>query len=433
MQYLKISVILVIWLDRRKIRDIMSKENFSNIVEIIKDGNITTVPEFYAGSCHSGIRKWKDDLSIIFTPLRTTTSAVFTTNKFAAAPIKVDKWQLKKSRNINAIVINSGISNACTGKEGYLNALETVKIAAENLDIGEQNVLVSSTGRIGVQLPMEKIKYGIEVCSKNLTRQGGGNAAKAILTIDKKTKEIAVKLKDQNPEIIIGGIAKGSVMIEPNMATTLAFLTTNVKISIKLLDKLLKDAVSVTFNCLTTDGCQSTNDMIVAVANAQSGVDVSKNNKLLRNFKTALYFVLESLTKKVAEDAEGVTKIIEIEVINSKSIHTAKNIGKKVANSLLFKTAMFGQDLNWGRIVAAIGSEGSNMDQEKIDLYFGDELIMKKGSKNDFDKKKTAQMMRDSFLRFKVDLNSGNFKAKILTNDITYDYIKMNAEYKKQR
>ena len=420
------------WLFRRKIADIISEEDYSNTLEVIESGNITTVPEFYAGSCHSGIRKWKDDLSIIFTPLKTTTSAVFTTNKFKAAPVKVDKEQLKRNRNIQAIVVNSGISNACTGDEGYLNALETIKIAAENLDIEKKNVLVSSTGRIGVQLPMEKIKHGIEVCSKNLTRQGGRNTAKAILTIDKRTKEIAVKLKSA-PEIIIGGIAKGSVMIEPNMATTLAFLTTNAKINMRLLDRLLKEAVSATFNCLTTDGCQSTNDMIIVVANGQSGIDISKNNKLLRSFKTSLYYVLDSLAKKVVEDAEGATKIIEIEVINSKSMHAARNIGKKVANSLLFKTAMYGQDLNWGRIAVAIGSESSEIKQEKVDLYFGDELIMKNGSAHDFDKKKTSHMMRESFLRFKIDMNSGKHRARILTNDITYDYIKINAEYRKQR
>jgi glutamate N-acetyltransferase/amino-acid N-acetyltransferase len=421
------------WLFRRKITDIISEEDYSNTLEVIEGGNITSVPEFYAGSCHCGIRKWKDDLSIIFTPLKTTASAVFTTNRFKAAPVKVDKEQLKKNRNIQAVVINSGISNACTGSDGYLNALETIKIAAKNLGIEKKNILVSSTGRVGVQLPMEKIKHGIEVCSKNLTKQGGRSAAKAILTIDKKTKEIAVRLKNHNPQIIIGGIAKGSVMIEPDMATTLAFLTTNAKINKKYLDKLLKEAVSATFNCLTTDGCQSTNDMIIVVANGHSGIDISKNNKLLRSFKSSLYYVLDSLAKKVVEDAEGATKIIEIEVINSRSTHIAKNIGKKVANSLLFKTAMYGQDLNWGRIAVAIGSEGSEIDQEKVDLYFGDELIMKNGSTHDFDRKKTEKMMRESFLKFKIDMNAGKQRVRILTNDITYDYIKINAEYRKQR
>lgn len=421
------------YLFRKKITDLESEKDYSDILEEVEGGNITSVPEFYASTCHCGIRKWKDDLTVIYTPLDTTTSAVFTTNKFRAACVKIDKDQLRRNRNIKALVINSGISNACTGAEGYKNALETIDAASEYLDISKKNVLISSTGRIGVQLPMDKIRHGIRLCSENLSRDGGKHAARAILTIDRRPKEMAVEIKEPAHGVHIGGIAKGSVMVEPNMATTLAFLSTNIRINARLLDSLLKETVSKTFNCLTTDGCQSTNDMIAIMANGQSGIDVSADSKMLKSFKTALFYVLDSLAKKVAEDAEGATKIIEIKVVNARSTQNAKDIGKKVANSLLFKTAMYGQDLNWGRIAAAIGSDGSDVDQHKVDLYFGDELIMQKGMAYDFDLDKTSHMMRESFLSFKIDMNSGKQSARILTNDITYDYIKINAEYKKQR
>jgi len=418
---------------RKKIPDLESKEDYSDILEVIENGTITTVPDFYASSSHCGIRKWKDDICLIYTPKKSTASAVFTTNKFKAAPVRIDQDQLKRSRDIRAVLINSGISNACTGKMGLKNANATIESVSKELNIKKHNVLVSSTGRIGKQLPMEKIKSGIKTCAKRLSLEGGKYAARAILTIDKNPKEIAVRIKQPAQGITIGGIAKGSVMIEPDMATTLAFITTNAKVSARVLDKMVREAVLRTFNCLTTDGCQSTNDMIVVLANGQSGIDISNDKDMQESFHNALYYVLDCLAKKVAEDAEGATKVIQIRVVNAKTKDIARNIGKKVANSLLFKTAMYGQDLNWGRIAAAIGSDGSEIDQNKVDLYFGDELIMEKGMGKDFDDEKTSSMMKEGFLKFRIDMNSGKYNARVLTNDITYDYIKINAEYKKQR
>ena len=423
-----------------------NKGNNSKYFEIIPHGTITSVPEFYAASCHCGIRKWKEDICIIYTPLNTCTSGVFTTNKFAAAPVLINRDQLDNNRDIKAIIINSGISNACTGDTGIMNAKKTIELAGNYLNIKKENILISSTGRIGEQLPMEKIERGIKYCSKNLNADGGHHAAKAILTIDKHAKEIAVKIKINNckdliskednshKEIIIGGIAKGSVMIEPNMATTLAFISTNIGISEELLDDLLLHETNNSFNCITTDGCQSTNDMVIIQANGQSGIEIkNKGDKYFDKFKSALFFVLETLAYKVIEDSEGATKVVEINVVGAKDKIEAKEIGKKIANSILFKTAIFGEDLNWGRVAAAIGSIDNHIDQRKVDIYIGEVLLMGSGVAVDYDSDHANRLIKNKCVGFTINLNSGNGRAKVLTSDISYEYIKINSLYRKQK
>ena len=418
----------------------MVVDNFSKI-KIIHEGTITDVSNFFAASCHCGIRKFREDFCILYTPAETCCSGMFTSNKFAAAPVVVNKEQLIKTRDIKAIIISSGIANACTGLTGIENAKHTIGLASRYLDLGNENILVASTGRIGKQLPMDKVERGINICSKNLSRVGGHGAARAILTIDKNSKEIAIryagnqnnKINTKNNEITIGGIAKGSVMVEPDMATTLAFLATDIKISSELLDEALRECVDNTFNCISTDGCQSTNDMILMLANGASGIEIAERDKNFNDFKNALFFVLKALSLKVVEDAEGATKIIEINVINAHNKLEAKSLGKKIANSILFKTAMFGEDLNWGRIAAAIGSVEHQIDQNKVDIYMDDIQVMKNGQANDFDIEHGNRLMKDKNLKFVVDLKAGNDSVKIYTNDISYDYIKINAEYKKQK
>ncbi len=345
----------------------------------------------------------------------------------------LNKEQLKKTRDIKAIIINSGISNACTGSRGIENCMLTIELASKYLNLNKENILVASTGRIGKQLPMDKIERGIITCSKNLNRHGGHNAARAILTIDKNTKEIAVKFKQDDAEAIIGGIGKGSVMVEPNMATTMSFIATDIKIASELLDEVLFECVDDTFNCISTDGCQSTNDMILIIANGASGIEITSKGENFENFKSALFYVLKTLALKVVEDGEGATKIIEINVVKAKDKNEARNIGKRIANSVLFKSAMFGEDLNWGRIAAAIGSVQNQVDQTKIDIYFEDFAVMKDGQAIQYDRKHGSKLMKNKHLKFTVDLNSGNSDAKIYTTDISYDYIRINAEYKKQK
>ncbi len=400
---------------------------------IIPDGTITTVPEVFASSCHCGLRKWRDDLSLIFIPGETMCSGVFTTNKFAAAPVIVSKKQLAKNRNINAVCINSGIANACTGVEGINNAQKTIELAASFLNIPPDNIVVSSTGRIGKQLPIEKVEKGLEICCSSLSPEGGHHAAKAILTIDRHPKEVAVNIRIKDAEIFIGGIAKGSVMLEPNMATTLSFIATNIKMSSKLQDELLLECIDGTFNSISTDGCQSTNDMSILISNGQSGIEIKKKDADYRIFRNALFEVLEVLSRKVVEDAEGATKVIEILVNGAKDKKEAKIIGKKIANSILFKSAMYGEDVNWGRIAAAIGSIENSIDNRKVDIYLEDIKVMEDGVAVNYDEETVNKYMHERYIKFNICLNSGNASSRILTNDITYEYIKINAFYKKQR
>lgn len=408
-------------------------ENFGNDdFEIIAGGTITSVPEFYAASCHCGIkRSRKDDLCIIYTPLDTCCSGVFTTNKFLAAPVIVCKEQLKNSRNIKAIVVNSGIANACTGATGYNNAIKTIYLASKYLNIDKDEVLVSSTGVIGKQLPMDKIERGVKICSKNLSRSGGHNAARAILTTDKYEKEVAVRIKvDGNEDIIIGGIAKGSGMIAPNMATMLSFISTNVNIPDHLLDSLLLRGVDESFNCITIDGCQSTNDMVMIQTNSSSKIEIkSKNDKYFNKFKNALFFVLKDLSRKIVKDGEGATKLIEINVINARSKADARKLSMGVANSMLFKTAMFGEDLNWGRINAALGSADCYFEPNKVDIYIGEILIVKGGEGVKFNKKLADKLLKKKDITFTINLNAGKEKSKVLTTDLSYDYVKINSLY----
>ncbi|MBN1298391.1 MAG: bifunctional glutamate N-acetyltransferase/amino-acid acetyltransferase ArgJ [Actinobacteria bacterium] len=402
--------------------------------EIIHEGTITSVPGVFSASCHCGIRRFKDDISVITIPGNTVCSAVFTKNKFAAAPVLVTKRQLEKNRNINAIIINSGIANACTGPEGVKNAEETISIASNHLGIDKANIIVSSTGRIGKQLPIDKIEKGISVCSNNLKSENGHLTARAILTIDKHPKEFALKFISEGKEIMLGGIAKGSVMVEPNMATTLSFIASNINIGEKLLDEMLFECVDDTFNCISTDGCQSTNDMIVVICNGVSGAEIKgRESAIYEKFKSALHMCLENLSKKVVEDGEGATKVIEINVKGAASKKEARDIGKKIANSILFKSAMYGEDVNWGRIAAAIGSADNGIEGGRVDIYLDNILIMGKGMAKDYDEDAAFALLKERHIRFYIDLNSGNDSSRILTNDITYEYIKINALYKKQK
>ena len=405
-----------------------------NNFEIINGGTITTVPDVFAASCHCGIRKWKEDFAVIFVPGETVCSGVFTKNKFAAAPVLINRQQLRNNRNINAIIINSGIANACTGFEGIDNGKKEIEIASRYLKINPENILVSSTGRIGKQIPLDKIEKGLEICSRSLSRDGGHHAARAILTIDKHPKEIALKMNLKNQDVLIGGIAKGSVMVEPDMATTLAFLATNAGISASTLDLLLFECIDKTFNCISTDGCQSTNDMVIIIANGNSEVEINEEDKTnYEHFKSGLMYILEGLSKMIVEDGEGATKVIEINVVGAKDMVEARRVGKRVANSILFKAAMYGEDLNWGRIASAVGSIDSSIDCSKVDILLSDMAVMRNGVAANYDEEHAGRLLNDRYINFVINLNSGHGSAKVLTNDISSEYIKINALYKKQK
>ena len=402
-------------------------------IEIINEGTITSVPGFYAQAIHSGVRRSrKDDLSIIYTPFDTVTSAVFTTNKFCAAPVIVSKEQLSKTRNIKAIIINTGIANACTGKQGIDNAKQIISAASDYLRLDYRNIAVASTGLIGKQLPVEKIIHGIKEMSGSLDPQGGHRAAKSILTIDKSSKEIAIKIKTgEKNDIIIGAIGKGSIMIAPNMATTLCFTATNVKINPQILDSLLKEEVEYSFNSMTVDGCQSTNDMVFIQNNGESGIVIdSSQDKYYQVFREGLIFVLEEMAKKVILDGEGASKFIEIEILGARSRDEAKIIGLKIANSLLFKASIFGETINWGRIASAIGSLDIKFDTDKVDLYMNDFLIFHCGMEVSENMDPALITMQNKEIKVKVDMNCGKIASKIWTTDLTHDFVKASSHYK---
>jgi glutamate N-acetyltransferase/amino-acid N-acetyltransferase len=411
----------------------MITDKKNNVFNIVRNGSITSVPGFYAAASHCGIKgSGKPDICIIYTPYDATCSGIFTVNKFMAAPVILTKEQLKKTRNIKAVVVNSGIANALTGRTGYENALDTVKFAGDCLGLKKDHVVVASTGVTGKQLPMENIKKGIKECAAGLSLKGGHSAAEAILTTDLKTKEIALKIKtDGSRDIMIAGMAKGSGMIEPNMATLLSFITTNIDISPVILDSMILKEAESSFNGITIDGCQSTNDTLIVMANGKSGIKVnSKKDKYYKIFLEALSFVMKDLSRKLVLDGEGATKLIEIEIINAKNKSDAKKLAYVVANSNLVKTAVFGKDLNLGRINAALGSADCDFNPDKVDVYISDILIVKKGIIEEFDNEYTEKLMKQKEIKFTIDMNEGQDGFKVLTADLSFDYVRINALYR---
>lgn len=410
----------------------MNKEKNNNFYKTLENGTITSVPGFFAGSTSCGLKNsGKHDICIIYTPETSVCSGVFTTNKFQAAPVILDRQKIQENCGIRAIVVNSGIANACTGKTGMENTVKTAKIASDIMGIKEHEVLVSSTGVIGKQLPMEKIENGIKKSYAALDPEGGSSAAEAILTTDLIKKEIAVKIDlGEGKEIIVGGIAKGSGMIEPNMATMLAFIGTDAKISKSLLDKALIDANQVSFNSISVDGCQSTNDMVIVMANGDSGIviDEEKSDDH-EKFVAGLIFVMKYLAKKIVMDGEGATKFIEIKISGASDELQAKKSALKIANSNLFKTAIFGQDLNWGRINAALGASGCEMDPDMVDISFGGEMIVKNGIGLAIKKDKGKKLLSKKEIKIAIDLKYGKGEWTVWTSDLSFDYIKINALY----
>lgn len=416
-----------------------NKNETNENIEIIENGTITSVPQFFAQAIHSGVRKSKkDDLTIIYTPLDVVASAVFTTNKFCAAPIIVCKEQLAKSRNIKAIIINTGIANACTGELGIENARSVIKAASNYLNLDYENIAVASTGLIGKQIPVDKITHAIKEMASNLDPNGGHRAAKSILTIDKNSKEIAIKIKTRNEngkynskDIIIGAIGKGSIMIAPNMATTLCFIATNVSIAPELIDRLLKEEVEFSFNSISVDGCQSTNDMVFIQNNGESGINIeNEQSKYFDLFKKGLIFVLEEMAKKVILDGEGASKFIEIEIKGTRSRDEAKKIGLKIANSILFKASIFGETINWGRIASAIGSLDIDFDTNNVDIYVNNFLIFHKGMEVSENMEPALPTMQNKNIYITIDMHCGVVSSKIWTTDLTHDFVKASSHYK---
>ncbi len=394
-------------------------------------GGVTAPQGFVAGGMYCGIRKAKKDLALIRSSVPANVGAVFTLNKTQAAPILVDKLQLQRSHECSALVANSGNANACTGERGLNDAWKMVDDTAKALSLPKEHVLVSSTGVIGQYLPMDKIVDGIRQLSGQLSREGNKDAAEAIMTTDTYSKEVAVQFTLGSSVVTIGGMAKGSGMIAPNMATMLAFLTTDAVISHPVLQKALHHANNKSFNRITVDGDMSTNDMALIMANGQArNKPIKDHTEEFQLFCSALEYVMIKLAKMIARDGEGATKLIEVLVTGAKSEDEAAQAASSVANSNLVKTAIHGADANWGRILAAVGYSGIDFNPDDVEIWFGDVPVLKRNYEVVLDEEKGHHVLTQENILVTVDLNQGQHSARFWTCDLTKDYVHINASYR---
>jgi len=394
-------------------------------------GGVTAPKGFRAAGMYCGIRKVKKDIAMIVSDVPATSAGVFTLNKTQAACVLVDKIQLKRSPLCSAVVVNSGNANACTGERGLNDTWDMVKATAKALQVPEEHVMVSSTGVIGQYMPMEKVLPAIAELAGKVSRNGNGDAAEAIMTTDTFAKEAAVHFTLGKKVVTIGGTAKGSGMIAPNMATMLAFVTTDVAISQELLSKALRAANNRSFNRITVDGDMSTNDMVLVMANGVAGNEpLTEHSEEYQLFVAALEYVLIKLAKMIAKDGEGATKLIEIMVKGAKSEDEAAQAARAVANSNLVKTAIHGADANWGRILAAVGYSGIDFNPDDVEIAFGELPILKKNYEIVLDEEKAKAILEKDSVNIVVDLNQGTQFARFWTCDLTKEYVHINASYR---
>jgi glutamate N-acetyltransferase/amino-acid N-acetyltransferase len=392
---------------------------------------VTAAHGFVAGGVYCGIRKVKKDIAVIKSEQPSVVAGVFTLNKVIAAPLIVDKKQLKKSKLCSAIVINSGNANACTGEKGMNDAWAMVDATAEAFHVSREQVLVSSTGVIGQYLPMEKITQGIHDLAAKISKDGNKDAAEAIMTTDLFPKECAVKIKIGSSVVTIGGMAKGSGMIAPNMATRLAFITTDAAISKSALHEALIIANDHSFNCLTVDGDMSTNDMVLVLANGMAkNAEIKEKTADFRQFLTALEYVLIKLAKMIARDGEGATKLVEIVVNGARTEEEARQAARSVANSNLVKTALHGADANWGRVLAAVGYSGIEFSPANVSITFNDVPVLKPNFEIVLDEEKAKAALSQENIIVSIGLNQGTALARFWTCDLTKEYININASYR---
>lgn len=401
-------------------------------------GGVTAAKGFEAASTAAGI-KYKDrkDMAMIFSKTPCDVAGTFTTNLVKAAPVKWDQEVVANSKCAHAVVINAGIANACTGDEGMGYCKETADCAAELLDISSDSVLVASTGVIGKQLPMDRIKNGVKNMVPELkdSLEAGHEAALSIMTTDTKEKEVAVEIELSGKTVTIGGMCKGSGMIHPNMCTMLSFVTTDAKISKQMLQEALSEDVKDTYNMISVDGDTSTNDTCLLLANGEAGNEeiITKNDDYIK-FKEALNFVNTTLAKKMAGDGEGATALFEVKVVHALEKEQAKVLSKAVITSNLTKAAIYGHDANWGRILCAMGYSGAEFDPEKVDLYFesknGSIQIIENGVALDYSEEEATKILSADEVTAIADLKLGEAEATAWGCDLTYDYIKINADYR---
>ncbi len=387
-------------------------------------------PGFMAAGVASGLKKaGEKDLAIIFSKIPAKVAGAFTSNKIKAAPVLLDMERIKSGIS-QAIIVNSGNANCCTGYKGLEDAKTMAGFAASNLGISEELVLVCSTGVIGEPLPLDKIQRAIPSLIDSLKPEGVCDFARAIMTTDTVPKSVSRQGKIDGKTFTIIGVAKGSGMIRPDMATMLSFICTDIDADYELLKKLLDKATQRSFNRITIDGDTSTNDTVIIMANGLSGA-VIKSSEHIDCFRNLLDDILINLAKQIVKDGEGATKLVEIYVKGALSDNDAHKIADTVANSNLVKTALFGEDANWGRIIAAAGRANVPLDQSKINIFFDDILMVKNGMGcgKAVEAEATGVLMKPE-LRISIDLNLGNGCASVITCDFSIEYVKINADYR---
>jgi len=416
----------------------LNPENLDWITEV--EGGVTAAQGFVAGGRHIGLKKCPDkkDLAVIYSQRPAAVGGVFTQNKFAAAPVN---WcrQVVAGGRAQAVVANSGNANACTGSEGAANAAEMAAVCGQSLHLPPEQVLVCSTGVIGVQLPMEVLRRGIAECADlehgSLSQAGGRAAAEAIMTTDLYRKECAVSYQYQERTVTIGGMAKGSGMIHPNMATMLCFITTDLQIAPAALQQAVKTAADATFNMVTVDGDTSTNDSMLVLANGAAGnAEVTADGAGYAQFVQALTLVAARLARLMAYDGEGATKLLDCQVSGAASLADARRAAKAVVGSSLVKAAFYGEDANWGRIVCAAGYSGAEFDAAKVKLRLrsagGEIELMRAGSGLAFDEAAAKKILQEREIFILLDLGSGAYTARAWGCDLSHEYVSINADYR---
>ena len=401
-------------------------------------GGVTAAKGYEAASTAAGIKyQGRTDMALIYSQVPCVSAGTFTTNVVKAAPVKWDRQIVDSGAGVQAVVVNSGIANACTGEEGMGYCKETAEAAAKALNIDAAGVLVGSTGVIGMQLPMQKLVDGIQVLAGKKAEglQSGHDAALAIMTTDTVEKEMAVEIEIGGKTVTIGGMSKGSGMIHPNMCTMLAFITTDAAITKEALQKALSEDVEDTYNMISVDVDTSTNDTAILLANGLAGnQEITYASPEYETFKEALHMVNETLAKKMAGDGEGATALFEVKVVGAESIKQAKTLAKSVVCSNLTKAAIAGHDANWGRILCAMGYSGVQFDPEKVDLFFeskaGKLQIIENGVATDYSEEAATKILSEPEITATADIKMGDYSATAWGCDLTHEYININADYR---
>lgn len=391
---------------------------------------VTFAKGFTAAGVKAGIKKSGNlDVAVIYTKTKAAVAGTFTQNKVAAAPVYVSK-EVVATGTAHAIVANAGCANACTGQQGLDDAHKMAQIAADELGVNANDVIVGSTGVIGVNLPMDKLEAGIKDAVANLSSDGSDNAGRAIITTDTHSKSVTCEFELSGKTVRMGAIAKGSGMIRPNMATMLCYITTDVAIDQVLLQKAVSGCVEKSFNMISVDGDMSTNDMVIVLANGEANNEkITEENADYQIFFDKLMMLCTELAKQIAADGEGASKFLTINVKGAKSFADAKTVGMAIANSPLVKTAFFGEDPNWGRVICAVGYSGADMVPEKTVVKFGGITIFANGTGATYDEKALAHVMKQKDIVIDIELNMGQEDATVWSCDLSYEYVKINGEY----